>query len=225
MGPTAAGRNLYRHPHDPKIFSQKCEFCDKSSCKCARYRFDIYGLGLILLEIGLWVPLSDVFKQKYTLDDFRKRLETVWVRKLANRCGSLYQSVVKECLQQASANASDEEMRANYARWLRKVKRCCLIDEEEETTPSSTPTRQTSISGAPLGISPESTLVAVEGSSNPFLNLHAAPATSSSFFSNPFARFTKKTPVPFSIKEEDNNPFHKQDDTATVTSRGFESTQ
>merc|ERR1712036_88382 len=73
--PTAAGRNLYRHPHDPKIFSQKCEFCDKSSCKCARYRFDIYGLDLILLEIGLWVPLSDVFKQKYTLDDFRKRLE------------------------------------------------------------------------------------------------------------------------------------------------------
>jgi hypothetical protein len=223
--PTTPGRNLYRHPHDPKIFSQKCEFCDKSSCQCARYRFDIYGLGLVLLEIGLWCPLSDIFKQKYTLDDFRKRLETVWVRKLATRCGSIYQSVVKECLQQASQNVTEEQMRANYARWLKKLKRCCLLDEdEEEATPTTTPTRQTSISGAPIGVSPESSLVAAEGSNNPFLSLHAAPATSS-FFSNPFARFTKKTPVPFSIKEEDNNPFHKQhDDAATIASRGLEST-
>lgn len=224
--PTAAGRNLYRHPHDPKIFSQKCEFCDKSTCKCARYRFDIYGLGLILLEIGLWCPLSDIFKQKYTLDDFRKRLETVWVRKLATRCGSIYQSVVKECLQQASENVSEEQMRASYARWTKKMKRCCLLDEEEdEPAPVTTPTRTTSISGAPIGISPESSLVASEISNNPFLNLHAAPSTSA-FFNNPFSRIgSKKTLVPFSIKEEDNNPFHKHDDASTVVSRGFESTQ
>ncbi|KIW04717.1 uncharacterized protein PV09_04450 [Verruconis gallopava] len=223
--PTAPGRNLYRHPHDPKIFNQKCEFCDKLTCTCARYRFDIYGLGLVLLEIGLWGPLSDIFKQKYSLDDFRKRLETIWVRKLASRCGSIYQSVVKECLQQASQNVSDEQMRANYTRWLKKLRRCCLLDEDEEVTSALTPTRVSSISGAPQSVSPESTIVASEASNNPFLNLRAAPTTS--FFSNPFARFTsKKTPLPFSIKEEyDSNPFNKTDDLSTTVSREFDSTQ
>jgi hypothetical protein len=227
--PTTPGRNLYRHPHDPKIFNQKCEFCDKSSCKCARFRFDIYGLGLVLLEIGLWGPLSDIFKQKYSLDDFRKRLETVWVRKLAARCGSIYQSVVKECLQQASQNVSEEQMRTNYDRWLKKLRRCCLLDEDEETPPTSTPTRTPSISGAPQSISPESTVVAAETSKNPFLNLHVAPATS--FFNNPFARFTsKKTSLPFSIKEEgdnnsDKNPFRKTDGLYTVASRDYNGTQ
>jgi hypothetical protein len=217
--PTAAGRNLYRHPHDPKIFNQKCEFCDKSSCKCARFRFDIYGLGLVLLEIGLWGPLSDIFKQKYTLDDFRKRLETVWVRKLAARCGSIYQSVVKECLQQASQNVSEEQMRANYDRWLRKLKICCILDEDEEAALTLTPTRTTSISGALHSNSPESTLAPTEQSNNHFRTLYGGTATS--FFSNPFSRSTsRKTSLIFPIREEsNNNPFQKTDDRSIVISR------
>ncbi|GME45550.1 hypothetical protein GTA08_BOTSDO12353 [Neofusicoccum parvum] len=64
-----SGTNIYRHPHDPRTQ-------DPAQSTYAQH-FDMYGLALILLEIGLWVPLSDIFKSKYTLADF-KTIQRAW---------------------------------------------------------------------------------------------------------------------------------------------------
>jgi hypothetical protein len=210
----APGRNLYRHPEDPRVFQGVCQYCNSGSCKCAKYRFDIYGLGLLLLEIGLWAPLSDLFKPKYSLKDFKGRVETIWVRRLSSRCGSIYTNVVRECIEQSSRNLTEGDLRGLYEKWLRKLQKCCLLDEDEDAG-AATP----SITGMPVTISPESTAMASASSSqqisdagqttphhplasnNPFISLHSAPSSTTSFFSNPFSRFSSKTSLPFSIKE------------------------
>jgi hypothetical protein len=65
-----------------------------------RYRrtFDIYSLGLILLEIGLWTPLKDIYKAKYTYETFKLRLEQFHYPALAFAAGKTYESVVRRCL-------------------------------------------------------------------------------------------------------------------------------
>ncbi|TID20490.1 hypothetical protein E6O75_ATG05254 [Venturia nashicola] len=214
---TAPGQNLYRHPEDPRIFNGICKFCSSRSCKCPKSRFDVYGLGLLLLEIGHWTPLSDLFKVRYTLEDFKKRLETIWVGRLASKCGSIYMKVVQDCLKQSSQNLSDEDLRTLYGKWLRKLQKCCLIDDDHDDMPidpSTPPARAQSISGTIPRHSPENTLFPTAGdanvfsqqySYNPFMQLHAAP--SPSFFSNnPFThslkRLSKQISVAHSIREE-----------------------
>jgi hypothetical protein len=65
-----------------------------------RYRraFDIYSLGLVLLEIGLWMPLKNIYKAKYTYETFKLRLEQFHYPSLAFAAGKTYESVVRRCL-------------------------------------------------------------------------------------------------------------------------------
>jgi hypothetical protein len=95
----------------------------------------MYSLGLILLEIGMWVPLSDLFKPKYSLKDFKNRIENVWVRKLAGKVGTAYMQAVKDCLGAASQRPGSASSRVSlsqtYTRILGRLKRCCLLDENE----------------------------------------------------------------------------------------------
>ncbi|QDS69181.1 hypothetical protein FKW77_000010 [Venturia effusa] len=196
---TAPGHNLYRHPEDPRIFNGICGFCSSRSCKCPKSRFDVYGLGLLLLEIGHWTPLSDLFKARYTLDDFKKRLETIWVSRLASKCGTIYMSVVRDCLEQSSQNISDEDLRKLYTKWLGKLQKCCLIDDDNDDFPVDPATplvRAQSISGTAPRQSPENVFFPLaedtnsaseQYSINPFMQLHAAPAPPFNS-NNPFTR-------------------------------------
>ncbi|KAF2104123.1 hypothetical protein NA57DRAFT_28818, partial [Rhizodiscina lignyota] len=115
--------NIYQHP-DAVPHSKQY-----------KQEFDMYSLGLILLEIGMWLPISDLFKQKYSLKDFRNRVETVWVRKLAGKVGTVYMQVVKDCLSAASQRLTGSSSKAMlsqiYARILGRLRRCCLLDESE----------------------------------------------------------------------------------------------
>jgi hypothetical protein len=115
--------NMYRHPDDPKM----------TGAKNAPYdvRFDMYSLGLILLEIGLWQPLSDLWKKKYTLVDFKKRIGDIYIRKLASKCGTAYMQVVRDCFLAAdSANSQDDPLQL-YDRIKPRLQRCCMLDESE----------------------------------------------------------------------------------------------
>jgi hypothetical protein len=247
---SAPGRNLYRRPDDPRISDGVCQFCSRKSldsCKCAKYRFDIYGLGVLLLEVGLWLPLSDLFKVKYSLEDFKRRIETIWVRKLASKTGSIYMNVVRECLQLSSQNVGEGELRGHYDKWLRRLQKCCLLDEEDSHMDAGftvARTRNTVARNVPT-TSPESTLVASrrasnptqtalpQQSNNPFVTLHTTPNTNTSFFSNPFSRFTaSRTSLPQSIKESGeehllpwNTTTTQIDERSETTFRGIESTQ
>ncbi|KAK5012514.1 hypothetical protein LTR39_004113, partial [Cryomyces antarcticus] len=133
-------KNIYRHPNDSPNQHQ-----DENRGRM----FDIYGLGLVLLEVGLWIPLADVFKPKYTLKEFKTRLETIWIKRLAAKCGSVYMRIVQKCIGAADnlicysePNASTEVL---YSRVLPGLQRCCSLDENDDT-PESLEGRNTATS-------------------------------------------------------------------------------
>lgn len=135
--------NIYRHPEDPKF----------TGVKDRRYgpQFDMYSLGLILLEIGLWQPLADLWKPKYTLSDFKQRIEDVYIRRLASKCGTAYMQVVRDCFWAADSISQDiQDISQVYNRIILRLQRCCMLDESEpgfdlnESRPGATPLQQAS---------------------------------------------------------------------------------
>ena len=125
---------LYRHPDS--------RFGVRSTFKPA---YDVYSLGLVLLEIGLWLPLHKLFKTKYTLSRFRDKLRSTYAHKLAGKCGSTYMKIVEYCLDaadietpaQSSQRFSTDFHQAKrqeefYWKALKPLERCCIIDESNE---------------------------------------------------------------------------------------------
>lgn len=95
-------------------------------------RYDLYQIGLVLFEIGSWTPVSDYFKEKYTLKDFKLRLEKLYIPKLASKCGSLYMRAVQTCLRWAdNDDVGRIGIEAVYDSIVVKLQRCCLLDETE----------------------------------------------------------------------------------------------
>ncbi|KAF2139138.1 uncharacterized protein K452DRAFT_233046 [Aplosporella prunicola CBS 121167] len=124
-----AHMNIYRHPHDPRTgYSEHRDYTPY---------FDMYSLGLILLEVGMWLPLADLFKSKYTLADFKIRLEDIWIRKLSGKCGTAYMQAVRDCISAADKCLSLAEIKTTYDRILRRLHRCCLLDETDPYEPNS----------------------------------------------------------------------------------------
>ncbi|KAF2224306.1 hypothetical protein BDZ85DRAFT_260721 [Elsinoe ampelina] len=113
--------NIYQHPTD-----QDRDFNLNSGLK-----FDAYGLGLTLLEIGLWSPLSELHKAKYNLSDFKMRLERIWIPRLASKCGSLYMKAVEACFSFSDHSQVDQQQALRlYETTLSRLRRCCLLCDE-----------------------------------------------------------------------------------------------
>lgn len=84
------GEDIYRHPFSLGPDRQKY-------CKA----FDIYSLGLLLLEIGLWKGLDIIHKgrsSKYTPKAFKDKIIQSLVPALGAKTGSRYRNVVHQCL-------------------------------------------------------------------------------------------------------------------------------
>lgn len=128
-------QNIYRHPEDPKYTGEKGKEYGP--------QFDLYSLGLILLEIGLWFPLSDIWKSRYTLSDFKQRVEENYIRKLAAKCGTAYMQAVRDCFWAADRITSGAESLENfpqlYNRICIRLQRCCLLDEVDPSIEFSEP--------------------------------------------------------------------------------------
>lgn len=58
---------------------------------------DLYGLGIVLLEIGLWTTVQSMAGDRGVVDFQANKLRT-YVEQLSHRCGDIYQSVVEKCL-------------------------------------------------------------------------------------------------------------------------------
>lgn len=115
--------NITKHPDD-KLGSH---FDDNTAL-----RYDLYGLGLLLLEIGLWSPLHDLYKSRYTLQDFKLRIEKLWIPRLAAKCGSLYMRAVQTCLRLSDdRDISKIDIERIYSNIIGRLQRCCLLDEDE----------------------------------------------------------------------------------------------
>ncbi|KAF7562756.1 hypothetical protein G7046_g1341 [Stylonectria norvegica] len=77
---------LHRHPSSLK---------GRPHCKS----FDVYSLGLVLLEIGLWKVLQTYHKAHYSADRWRDRVvRAVLVPGLGGKMGRRYREVVEMCL-------------------------------------------------------------------------------------------------------------------------------
>lgn len=65
-----------------------------------RHSFDVYSLGMILLELGLWMSLKDLKLERPGADAtaYRKYFLDRFVPDLKGQCGSIYEGVVRECL-------------------------------------------------------------------------------------------------------------------------------
>ncbi|KAF2004023.1 hypothetical protein P154DRAFT_519611 [Amniculicola lignicola CBS 123094] len=144
---TMSPRNIYRHPEDPKATGEKNQEYGP--------QFDLYSLGLILLEIGLWQPLSDLWKVKYSLTDFKQRVEDVYIRRLASKCGTAYMQVVRDCFWAAESSGSNPETPSNfsqlYNRILIRLQRCCYLDESDPSFEWSGPSAGTGAGAAAFG--------------------------------------------------------------------------
>lgn len=94
--------NIYQHP-------------DKVANPARRFRhsYDIYSIGLVLLEIGLWQNLQTLDNGKCNdAYDFRQFVLSKLVPDLWGQCGSIYGGVVKDCLKMSSdIGLEDEEGR------------------------------------------------------------------------------------------------------------------
>jgi len=95
---------LYRHPdlqprllEDHAINEEDQAGTQKSCCRYCK-AYDIYSLGIILLEIGLWRPIGDHWKKNDSYDTFQDRLWRELVPELRYRMGKTYFNVVKKCL-------------------------------------------------------------------------------------------------------------------------------
>jgi hypothetical protein len=105
--------DMYQHP-------------DKRADSATRYLHanDLYSLGLVFLEIGLWQPLQNLVKDK---GDTRDAILQEPLYRLKGHCGNIYADVVKKCLMMSRA-VSDEETEEQSDQVLRmylELGRCC----------------------------------------------------------------------------------------------------
>ncbi|OAL39739.1 hypothetical protein AYO20_01136 [Fonsecaea nubica] len=97
---------LYQHPslllHSTPVAPRYCK------------AFDLWSLGCVLLEIGLWRRLKDLWKPKYAENPttWTDRLRNVWVGELRGRCGGQYEHVVTRCL-----SASEQDFESSGLFW------------------------------------------------------------------------------------------------------------
>ena len=117
---------------------------------------DYYSLGLILLEIGLWMPIGKFWKPKYTRADFKHRLQNIYLRKLSAKCGRQYMRAALYCMEAADDNlkAADstghQALEAFTSTVLKPLERCCMIDDDQDEVPTAGSTLQFRKQGDPL---------------------------------------------------------------------------
>ncbi|KAJ5628775.1 hypothetical protein N7490_011003 [Penicillium lividum] len=90
---------MYRHPEDKRNVDDD-----------GAWAYDLYSLGLILLEIGLWAPVGRLWKMKYDRSWFKHRVEDLYVKKLGAKCGGAYLQAVQLCLDAPNFHLSTQPM-------------------------------------------------------------------------------------------------------------------
>ena len=106
-------QSLYRHPNldiQPYSIASNNEDPDESKAieaeadeAASKFRFrksyDVYSLGITLLELGLWYPVKHLCNVKDTLEKNRQRLHQNLLPELRYRAGNTYHDVVRRCLE------------------------------------------------------------------------------------------------------------------------------
>lgn len=88
----------YRHPEYLHNESQRY-----------RKRYDIYALGVVLMEIGFWITAEDMDRNmrrqlrgsNITVETFAVTLKRSYIKDLASRVGNIYMEAVRACMDYA----------------------------------------------------------------------------------------------------------------------------
>jgi hypothetical protein len=204
---TPIARNIYRSQDDPKVSGnpkspvRACSVCKPQPCNCSPFRFDIYSLGLVLLEIGLWMNLADIYKSKYTLEHFKHRIDNIWVKRLGSKCGSVYMKVVEDMLTKSCSNITEDSLLGLYNRWLSMLQKCCSIDENEDQFPI---------------------IYHVKGTTTPpSLTQSRTQSWSPKSNHRPFSRLGQATTLPFAITEAGEEESGSMESSTTQVKRSI----
>ena len=83
-----------------ELYSHPDWLTKKSAGKHQRFRpeFDVYSLGLILLEVGLWRTLHHLRERTGTDDDFRVKARGEYCDELKAKMGDIYWDATRRCL-------------------------------------------------------------------------------------------------------------------------------
>ena len=106
-------RSLFRHPDldiHPCVVSTGNEYpedleslAEEAAKQGEKYRYrksyDVYSLGIVLLELGLWQPVKGLFNRHHSLEASRDRMHKKLLPELRYRVGNTYYEVVKRCLE------------------------------------------------------------------------------------------------------------------------------
>jgi hypothetical protein len=125
--PAVTPASLYRHGLDPRT-TRYTRFTSETKS------LDLYSLAMLLLEIGLWTSIHDIFPM--AVSSVPENPADV-LKELAARCGSLYVKAVQACW-----NAPDEELASKtrpdvmhqkvFWKVSKALNTCCAIDESSE---------------------------------------------------------------------------------------------
>ena len=97
--PEPLSSSMYRHPDDKRSIDDD-----------AAWAYDLYSLGLVLMEIGLWTSVSRLWKMKYNNSMFKQRIENLYLKKLGPKCGTAYLNVVQLCLDAPNFHLSTQPL-------------------------------------------------------------------------------------------------------------------
>lgn len=85
--------DIYRHP-ELRALKPSPDVSKPSSSRV----HDVYGLGLVLFEIGMWMPLESYTKANLSLEDFRARIQGYVARDFGLWMGNPFRDAVQSCL-------------------------------------------------------------------------------------------------------------------------------
>ena len=112
--PSELEHSIYQHP-------------DKATNprRRSRHSYDLYSLGLVLLEIGLWEDLQKYYNFD-NLYEFRLHILKRVVPDLWSQCGRIYGEVVRDCLTiDTDDNAlADEGQRKHALKLAERLEKC-----------------------------------------------------------------------------------------------------
>lgn len=126
---SSTGKDIYKHPD----LRREKQYNEGQRVPRFRRKYDIYSLGLVLLEIGLWDSVSTFNTNLATPEAFTERLVRACKRDLGHRMGRTYRDVVIRCIEGVKASNTEpldsndqkaEELMGFYWSVVRELAKC-----------------------------------------------------------------------------------------------------
>ncbi|KAK6343341.1 hypothetical protein TWF730_010932 [Orbilia blumenaviensis] len=114
--------NRYRHPEAVIIRGTGPQYPTESP----KFKpwYDLWSLGVVLLEIAYWHPIQAFHEPEKSLEEFRARLQGECTELLRTRVGDLYFGAVKACMSGWPECSPDERVLEFDSKVLHKIRLC-----------------------------------------------------------------------------------------------------